>query len=106
MLAEKNVKGISGWVMLPSVLALMGITITALIGVARDENVGAIVALVLVLIVEGLCLGGLTVVNPNTAKVLQVFGAYTGTVKEQGFRWVNPLSTRRTVSLRVRNFES
>jgi regulator of protease activity HflC (stomatin/prohibitin superfamily) len=48
----------------------------------------------------------LTVVNPNEAKVVQLFGVYKGSLKEQGFWWINPLTLRRKVSLRVRNFES
>jgi regulator of protease activity HflC (stomatin/prohibitin superfamily) len=49
---------------------------------------------------------GLTVVNPNEAKVIQLFGVYKGTIRRQGFWWVNPLTSRRRVTLRVRNFES
>src|SRR5262249_61040204 len=41
-----------------------------------------------------------------TAKGLLLFGDYRGTVKQPGFWWVNPLTVRRVVSLRVRNFES
>jgi len=49
---------------------------------------------------------GLFMVNPNEAKVLQLFGRYVGTSKESGLRWANPLYAKRSVSLRVRNFES
>jgi regulator of protease activity HflC (stomatin/prohibitin superfamily) len=49
---------------------------------------------------------GLTVVNPNNAKVVLLFGDYRGSIKTPGFWWVNPLTSRRTVSLKVRNFES
>jgi regulator of protease activity HflC (stomatin/prohibitin superfamily) len=49
---------------------------------------------------------GLFVVNPNEAKVLQLFGTYVGTVKEQGFKWMNPFISKRKVSLRIRNFET
>jgi len=50
---------------------------------------------------------GLTAVSPNDARVLQLFGTYTGTLREAGFWWVNPFSfPRRSVSLRIRNFES
>jgi regulator of protease activity HflC (stomatin/prohibitin superfamily) len=49
---------------------------------------------------------GLFAVSPNEAKVLQFFGNYTGTIREPGLRWVNPLYTKRGISLRVRNFES
>jgi regulator of protease activity HflC (stomatin/prohibitin superfamily) len=59
-----------------------------------------------VLVVDAICWAGFTVVNPNEAKVIQLFGVYKGSIKEQGFYWVNPLTSRRTVSLRVRNFES
>jgi regulator of protease activity HflC (stomatin/prohibitin superfamily) len=52
------------------------------------------------------CLFGLTVVNPNEARVVQLFGKYKGSLKTQGLWWVNPLTSRRRVSLRVRNFES
>lgn len=52
------------------------------------------------------CLSGLFVVNPNEARVLQLFGGYVGTVREDGLRWANPFYTKRSVMLRVRNFES
>ncbi len=51
-------------------------------------------------------LTGLFTVNPNEAKVLQLFGNYRGTVREPGLRWVNPFFAKRSISLRVRNFES
>jgi regulator of protease activity HflC (stomatin/prohibitin superfamily) len=51
-------------------------------------------------------LTGLFTVSPNEAKVLQLFGNYKGTVREPGLRWVNPFYTKRSISLRVRNFES
>jgi hypothetical protein len=49
---------------------------------------------------------GLTVVNPNVASVVTLFGVYKGSIKKAGFWWVNPLSSRRPISLRVRNFET
>jgi regulator of protease activity HflC (stomatin/prohibitin superfamily) len=50
---------------------------------------------------------GLTVVNPNEARVIQLFGRYVGTAREPGFWWVNPFAwPRRKVSQRIRNFES
>jgi len=52
------------------------------------------------------CFAGLTVVNPNEAFVVTLFGVYKGTIKRTGFWWVNPLTTRGKLSLRVRNFES
>src|SRR2546428_11878841 len=49
---------------------------------------------------------GLFVVNPNQPKVVQLLGGYLGTVQRPGFHWVNPLTMRKPVSTRVRNFES
>ena len=57
-------------------------------------------------LVDIICLAGLFIVNPNEAKVIQLFGNYVGTVKEPGFKWINPFSTKRKVSQRVRNFET
>lgn len=45
-------------------------------------------------------------VAPNEAKVLQLFGSYTGTVVAPGLRWANPFYSKQRVSLRIRNFES
>ena len=64
-----------------------------------------------VVIILALCLvvflfTGLTPVNPNEARVLVLFGRYDGTVREQGLHWVNPLTERRKISVRVRNFET
>ncbi len=51
-------------------------------------------------------IGGLFMVQPNQAKVLQLFGAYRGTSREPGLRFANPFYSKKEVSLRIRNFES
>jgi hypothetical protein len=53
-----------------------------------------------------ICWGGLFMVNPNQAKVLQLFGRYVGSVKTPGLNWANPFFMKRPISLRVRNFET
>ncbi|MFN0291730.1 SPFH domain-containing protein [Pedobacter helvus] len=50
-----------------------------------------------------LVLPGLIIVNPNESKVLILFGKYVGTVKTDGFFWVNPLTSKKKLSLRARN---
>jgi regulator of protease activity HflC (stomatin/prohibitin superfamily) len=70
------------------------------------ENILLVSAAVLSVIVCIVGLVGLFTVSPNEAKVLQLFGNYKGTVREPGLRWVNPFFTKRSLSLRVRNFES
>ena len=57
-------------------------------------------------LLAGFVAAGLFLVNPNEAKVLQLFGRYIGTAKDAGLRWANPLYAKSKVSLRVRNFES
>jgi regulator of protease activity HflC (stomatin/prohibitin superfamily) len=59
------------------------------------------------LIVLGLAAAsGLTAVTPGEARVVQLFGRYTGTIRTTGLRWVNPLAKRRKVSVRIRNQET
>ncbi|KXI28723.1 hypothetical protein AX660_16025 [Paraglaciecola hydrolytica] len=52
------------------------------------------------------CWGGFFMVQPNQAKVMTLFGSYVGTEKRNGLRWTIPFYMRKTVSLRIRNFES
>ncbi len=106
MLREKEIKALSGWLVLFVVLAVLVLSVYMLVGAGRDAAGYRVILWVLVIVAGGLCLGGLTVVNPNQASVVQLFGAYRGSIKEQGFWWVNPLTSRRRVSLRIRNFES
>ncbi|MDH4141884.1 MAG: SPFH domain-containing protein [Chloroflexota bacterium] len=54
----------------------------------------------------GVIAAGLTVVNPNEARAIVFLGRYTGTVRRQGFWWVNPFSLRPRISVRIRNFET
>lgn len=49
---------------------------------------------------------GLIVISPNSSKVLLLFGAYKGSIKQNGLFWINPFYNRVTLSLRARNFES
>ena len=69
-------------------------------------QISGVLIAVVVLVLDVFLLAGLFVVNPNEARMLQLFGKYIGTVREPGIRWANPLYTKRHVSLRVRNFET
>ena len=51
-------------------------------------------------------LGSLVIIAPGQARVVQFFGRYVGTVRRNGLSWVMPLTTRKRVSVRVRNFET
>jgi len=106
MLSEKEIKGISGWLMFFVLLAVMGGSIRMLVFAAQGEQVVMILAWILVITLDAICWAGFTIVNPNESKVVQLFGVYKGSIKEQGWWWLNPLTSRRRVSLRIRNFET
>jgi len=106
MLREKEIKGLSGLMMLVVLLGLVISAVIMFISAVRAVDALGIILWIVVVLVLILGLFGLTIVNPNEARVVQLFGKYRGTIKEQGLRWVNPLTLRRKVSLRVRNFES
>lgn len=72
---------------------------------AKDGTAGWVAGIILVLLSIFLMLG-LYKVEPNQAAVLDLFGKYVGTVKDNGLRWNNPFYGKKKVSLRVRNFES
>ncbi len=106
MYREKVMSGMSGWLMLFALIPAIGGSTTALVFAARAQDAWSVVGWVLLLVLLGICMGGFTAVNPNEARVIVLLGNYKGTLKDAGFRWVNPLTTRKVVSLRVRNFES
>lgn len=96
---EKTIKPISGYVMLVVLFALIGGMIWRL--VASANPLYLILAILIILILRGFF-----IVNPNGSKVLVLFGAYKGTVRENGFFWANPFYSRQRISLRARNFDS
>ncbi|MGH3620745.1 MAG: SPFH domain-containing protein, partial [Sciscionella sp.] len=70
--------------------------------------VGTLVIVLAVLVILGglITLRGLNMVAPGEARVVQLLGRYTGTIRADGLRWVNPISSRRKVSTRIRNHET
>ena len=69
-------------------------------------EVGGFLLLILAMVFVGVLTAGLTPVNPNEARALVLFGHYNGTVRTQGLQYVNPLTQRVRVSVKVRNFET
>ena len=94
-------------VLLVLLAALAADVVLFIVDVAADGQVsfGGLICILLVPVILVL-LAGVFVVNPNEGRVLQFFGRYVGTVRDQGLRWANPLYTKRRISLRVRNFET
>src|SRR5437868_720554 len=106
MAEEKNIQGLAGWGMAFALIAGLAGGAYVLVQFARDGSPWGVLFCSLALALDAACFAGLTVVNPNEAKVLTLFGVYKGSIKTPGFWWVNPLTNRRRLSLRVRNFES
>ena len=106
MLQERKARGFSGWGMLFTLVVLLFFFLAGLITFARAEEGWSALAWAIALAVDVFLLCGFVVVNPNEAKVMQLFGTYKGTLREMGFWWMNPLMTKRRISLRIRNFET
>ena len=106
MFREKVKKVASGYPMLVILLLLQLATIYWIVTAVRNYAIAAVIGGVIAAIVVLVLWIGFFMVNPNEAKVLQLFGKYTGTAKDPGLRWANPFLAKRAVSLRVRNFES
>jgi len=99
MKTEKTYSAISGYLMLLVLLImLLGSLFSFLLGMAV---IGSILIPLFILTAIGF-----TVVNPNESSVLVLFGAYKGTIRKNGFFWVNPFFVRKKISLRARNFDS
>ncbi|MFE7326378.1 SPFH domain-containing protein [Streptomyces sp. NPDC057565] len=60
----------------------------------------------LLVIASFFCMSGVKMVAPGEARVIQLFGRYVGTIRADGLRWINPLTSSRKISTRVRNHET
>jgi regulator of protease activity HflC (stomatin/prohibitin superfamily) len=100
---EFTYKGITvnGFLALLLVLVILGISVYCLVLASSAPGLAPIGALVMVLLC--VCLNGFVKLEPNEAKVLVFFGKYSGTFTKTGFYWINPLMSKKSVSLRARN---
>ncbi|UCS93399.1 SPFH domain-containing protein [Echinicola marina] len=96
---EKITKPISGYIMVFIELLIIA-AIVVLVGTGSFV-LGIIFGIIFIFL-----LPGFFIVEPNKAMVLLLFGAYKGSVKSNGFFWVNPFMIKQKISMRVRNFEN
>ena len=96
---EKEYKALNGYIMVAVVVCLIIVLVTTLL--MRNDGIPLILIPFIVLLVKGFF-----IVNPNSSKVLVLFGAYKGTLRNNGLFWANPFFVRHKVSLRARNFYS
>ena len=96
---ERKAQSLNGWL---GVLVLF-ICVGAAIAI-HDSRPSGLIAVPIVVFV--IVIASLVIVPPGQTVVVQFFGRYVGTLRQQGLSWVLPLATRRRVSVRVRNFET
>ncbi|MFF3802512.1 SPFH domain-containing protein [Streptomyces sp. NPDC002032] len=74
---------------------------------AQAGTKGSLITLgILLVLASVIAMSGLNTVAPGQARVVQLFGRYRGTIRSDGLRWVNPLTSREKISTRVRNHET
>jgi regulator of protease activity HflC (stomatin/prohibitin superfamily) len=107
---ERPASDVSGWAMLGLAIALIVLAPAAFFGAFFVDSValvGVLVTASVLLLLASIALAsGLTAVAPGQARVVQLLGRYKGTIRTDGLRWVNPLTTRSRVSTRIRNHET
>lgn len=106
-MVKENVRTVSSGYLALVVLPLLtaGCVLLFIRSATNNELIPAVIFLVL-LVITLVCFKGFFMVQPNQAKVLQLFGTYVGSVRQTGLRWANPFYSKEPISLRVRNFES
>jgi regulator of protease activity HflC (stomatin/prohibitin superfamily) len=96
---EREVRATNGWGVLASVIVILlaGIALLVVAAILGDQGavgagtIGALVAVgIVLLLLGGILAPGFFTLEPNATRVLVLFGAYKGTVREGGFRWANP----------------
>lgn len=111
MLKEREIKVASGWMWAIVLLITLIIAIATVVVKLVAMSFGTVSILPIVIaaiwiIIDIFLMVGLFFVNPNEARVIQLFGKYVGTTRQTGLCWANPLYSKRRISLRVRNFET
>lgn len=105
MINERRGFSFSGYLAAPLLLLFLLLNMWMFSSVSLPFNLPDILKILSLLISIAL-FAGFFMVQPNQGKVLTLFGSYVGTEKRSGLRWTIPLFMRKSISLRVRNFES
>src|SRR4030065_134032 len=105
-ISEKAAKKLSGFLMLFILIALIALEFYLLVAGIRTGNDQILWVFLPLIFLIILVASGFAVVQPNSSRVLILFGKYTGVIRDSGFWWVNPFTIRKRVSLRIRNFNS
>lgn len=96
---EKSFTALSGYLFVVLELIILALVILFFVN-------ELVVPGVILIILFSFIAPGFLAVDPNQSYVLVLFGAYKGTIKDNGFFWVNPFFSKKKFSLRARNFNS
>lgn len=102
---EKIITPRSGWLMLFVSLVLMAVSIGCF-ALGANENPTLTAVAVVASLALAIVLSGFVAIEPNSSRVLTLFGKYVGTVNTNGFFWVNPFFTKKKISLRANNLDT
>jgi len=103
---ETKASRMNGFLALVMLFIFIAIDIYALRAGILSNNIAILWFFVPFTLFIFLWAAGFTVVQPNEARVLVLFGKYIGSVRDSGFWWTNPFASKKHVSLRIRNFNS
>ncbi|GAB3159814.1 SPFH domain-containing protein [Micromonospora sonneratiae] len=105
---ERSAFRLSGFLVIAMLVALTGASLAVIIAAVGTSAAALwiVVTSVSYAVLVVATMTGFTIVNPNNAQVVQFFGRYVGSIRDAGLHWTWPLSTRKKVTLRVRNFET
>ncbi len=105
-LEERAARAVSGWLALPVWLLLAGSVIALIVVPVATRGAEPAVGAILAIPVLAFLLKGFLVLQPNQAAVMVFFGKYAGSLREDGFFWVNPFFSKSRVSLRAHNLNT
>jgi len=107
---ERPAFRVSGFIAVAGLLLLVAVGLVVILATSGGSDSATAVSITVTsfvfAVVAAVVATGFTVVNPNDAQVVQFFGRYVGSIRTAGFHWTLPLTAKRRVTLRVRNFET
>lgn len=103
---EKQFRTFSGGLVLATLPLILGLGVAGFVLGITAGAPALVIAGILLVLTAVVAMFGLFMVQPNEARVLQLFGRYVGTAHQEGLRWASPFYSKRRISVRVRNFET
>ena len=108
--SERSSFAVDGFLALLVGLVLIGLAVWRIVSLAtagvRNPSAGDVALIGALVVLAALVFSAIVVIQPGQTKVVQFFGRYVGTARRTGLSMLVPLTTKRSVSVRVNNFET